>query len=77
MGTLKTEHEELKIMFKTLKNTRDTVIIDEHHLKKKTEAILEIKDSYNPNTNLQHKIIVKKPVRLLPPSFFQKYMGYI
>jgi len=73
MGSLKTEHEELKTMFKAFKNTRETLIVDEHNLKNNAEGTKEAKDLYTPNIDVKHKIILKKPARLLPLSLFQKY----
>jgi len=73
MGNLKTEHEELKTMFKTFKNTRETFIIDEHNLKNNAEATKEAKDLGTPNIDTKHRFILKKPARLLPLSLFQKY----
>ena len=72
MGNLKTEHEELKTMFKTLKNTRETFSVDEHNLKNNAEGSKEAKDLYTSNMDVKHRIILKKPARLLPLSLFQK-----
>ena len=73
IGNLRTEHEELKTMFKVLKKTRDTFIIDEHNLKNNAEATKEAKDLGTPNIDTKHRFILKKPARLLPLSLFQKY----
>jgi len=73
MGNLRTEHEELKTMFKTLKNTRETFITDGHHLKNTEEATtMETKDLYKPNIDGKHKLVIKRPYRLLPLPSIQK-----
>ena len=72
MGNLKTEHEELKTMFKTSKNTRETFIVDKHNLKNNAEGTKEDKYLYPQKKDVKHRIILKKPARLLPLSLFQK-----
>ena len=73
MGNLKTEHEELKTMFNRLKKIRENSIIDEHHLKNKAEATIEPKDLDKPDVDVKHRIMLKRPARLLPLSLFKRY----
>ena len=76
MGNLKTEHQELKTILMTIKNTKETFIVDGHQLKD-AEATMETTNYYKPNINVEHRIILKKPARLLPFSLFYKYTKFI
>ncbi len=76
MGNLKTEHQELKTILKTIKNTKEPFIIDGQQLKD-AEATMETTNYYKPNMNVEHRIILKKPARLLPFSWFHKYTKFI
>jgi len=72
VDNLKTEHQEPKTLFKTLKKPRENSIIDEHHLKNNAEATLETRDLYKPDVDVKHRNILKKPARLLPLFLFKK-----
>ena len=75
MGSLKTKHEELKTLFKTLKSSTETFMMDRHNNLKDADvpdvAKMEKKDLNKPNTNDYSRI--KRPYRLLPVSSIQKY----
>ena len=68
MGNLKAEHEELKIKFGKFKNATDIFITDhQNYLRSNVEGTME------PNIDVEHRVISKRPARLLPLSLFQKY----
>ncbi len=64
MGNLKAEHEELKVMFGKFKNATDIFITDHQH---------NLKSNVEPNNDDEHRVISKRPGRLIPLSLFQKY----
>lgn len=68
MGNLRTEQKELKTMFKTLKSTnKKRFITDQLKNAMETKGLL-----HKPNTDTNHRFILKKPARLLPLYLFQK-----